>query len=63
MIESAILVLLGYIGVRNEFQIPLYILSISRSWLRTLSIYNFCGMYENKCNSIYADILMNCLPR
>jgi raffinose/stachyose/melibiose transport system permease protein len=54
--------LLGFTGIWNDFQTPLYVLNTTKYWPMTLAIYNFFGMYENDWNYIFADIVLTCLP-
>jgi len=53
---------LNFMGIWNDFIIPLYLLNRSRYWPMTLAIYSFFGRYEQEWNLVFANIVMTCLP-
>ncbi len=54
--------LLTFMGIWNDFMIPLYVLNRSSQWPMTLAVYNFFGQYQSEWNLIFADIVLTCLP-
>lgn len=53
---------LNFMGIWNDFTIPLYYLNNSEKWPMTLAVYNFFGMFENQWNLVCADITLTILP-
>lgn len=53
---------LNFMGIWNDFTMPLYYLNSSKKWPMTLAVYNFFGMYENQWNMVCADITLTILP-
>lgn len=53
---------LNFMGVWNDFTMPLYYLNNSRKWPMTLAVYNFFGMYERQYNLVCADIVLTMCP-
>jgi len=54
--------LLNFLGVWNDFLLPLYYLNNSANWPMTLAVYNFFGQYQQSWNLVSADILLTILP-
>ncbi|MEO8608851.1 MAG: carbohydrate ABC transporter permease [Chloroflexota bacterium] len=54
--------LLNFLGVWNDFLLPLYYLNNSANWPMTLAVYNFFGQYQQNWNLVSADILLTILP-
>lgn len=54
--------LLNFLGVWNDFLLPLYFLNSSAHWPMTLAVYNFFGQYQQDWNLVSADILLTILP-
>ncbi len=54
--------ILDFMGVWNDFTMPLYYLNNSEKWPMTLAVYNFFGMYERQYNLVCADIALTMLP-
>lgn len=53
---------LNFMGIWNDFTMPLYYLNNSEKWPMTLAVYNFFGMFENQWNLVCADITLTMLP-
>lgn len=53
---------LNFMGIWNDFTMPLYYLNHSEKWPMTLAVYNFFGMFENQWNLVCADITLTMLP-
>jgi raffinose/stachyose/melibiose transport system permease protein len=54
--------ILNFLGVWNDFLLPLYFLNNSGHWPMTLAVYNFFGQYQQDWNLVSADILLTILP-
>jgi raffinose/stachyose/melibiose transport system permease protein len=54
--------ILNFLGVWNDFLMPLYYLNSSANWPMTLAVYNFFGQYQQSWNLVSADILLTILP-
>jgi len=54
--------ILNFLGVWNDFLLPLYFLNNSTHWPMTLAVYNFFGQYQQNWNLVSADILLTILP-
>jgi raffinose/stachyose/melibiose transport system permease protein len=54
--------ILNFLGVWNDFLLPLYFLNNSTHWPMTLAVYNFFGQYQQDWNLVSADILLTILP-
>lgn len=54
--------ILNFLGVWNDFLLPLYYLNNSANWPMTLAVYNFFGQYQQSWNLVSADILLTILP-
>jgi len=54
--------LLTFMGIWNDFMLPLYVLNRASHWPMTLAVYNFFGQYQSEWNLIFADIVLTCLP-
>lgn len=55
-------VVLNFLGAWNDFVTPLYLLSDSKKFGMTNSIYNFFGEHFNDWNMIFADITLTIAP-
>lgn len=53
---------LNFMGIWNDFTMPLYYLNNSAKWPMTLAVYNFFGIFENQWNLVCADITLTILP-
>lgn len=54
--------LLTFLGIWNDFMIPLYLLNRSSQWPVTLAVYSFFGQYHSEWNLVFANIVLTCLP-
>ncbi|MCX7796597.1 MAG: carbohydrate ABC transporter permease [bacterium] len=54
--------LLTFMGIWNDFMLPLYVLNRASQWPMTLAVYNFFGQYQSEWNLIFADIVLTCFP-
>ncbi len=54
--------MLSFVGVWNDFLLPLYYLNNSAYWPMTLAVYNFFGQYQQDWNLVSADIVLTVLP-
>jgi raffinose/stachyose/melibiose transport system permease protein len=54
--------ILSFLGVWNDFLLPLYYLNSSANWPMTLAVYNFFGREQQNWNLVSADILLTILP-
>lgn len=54
--------LLTFMGIWNDFMLPLYVLNRASHWPMTLAVYNFFGQYQSEWNLIFADMVLTCLP-
>ncbi|MDR1807091.1 MAG: carbohydrate ABC transporter permease [Propionibacteriaceae bacterium] len=53
---------LGFLGMWNEFIMPLYFLDSTAKWPMNLAVYNFFGRFESKWNLVSADVLLTAAP-
>jgi raffinose/stachyose/melibiose transport system permease protein len=53
---------LNFVGIWNDFLLPLYYLNNSTYWPMTLAVYNFFGQYQQDWNLVSADILLTVAP-
>ena len=53
---------LNFVGIWNDFLLPLYYLNSSAYWPMTLAVYNFFGQFQQDWNLVSADILLTVLP-
>jgi raffinose/stachyose/melibiose transport system permease protein len=53
---------LNFMGVWNDFLLPLYYLNSSTKWPMTLAVYNFFGQFQMDWSLVSADILLTVLP-
>jgi raffinose/stachyose/melibiose transport system permease protein len=58
----AMLFVLNFLAVWNDFTMPLYYLNNSEKWPMTLAVYNFFGAFENSWNLVSADIVLTVIP-
>jgi raffinose/stachyose/melibiose transport system permease protein len=54
--------ILNFLGVWNDFLLPLYFLHHSAHWPMTLAVYNFFGQYQQDWNLVSANIFLTILP-
>jgi raffinose/stachyose/melibiose transport system permease protein len=54
--------LLSFIGIWNDFLLPLYYLNNTANWPMTLAIYNFFGQFQQDWNLVSADIVLTIIP-
>lgn len=55
-------VILVFMGVWNDFQWPLYLLSNSKMWTLPLSVFSFVSQYSSSWNLVSADLVLAALP-
>lgn len=53
---------LSFVGIWNDFLLPLYYLNNSNYWPMTLAVYNFFGQFQQDWNLVSADIVLTVLP-
>ena len=53
---------LNFLGVWNDFIMPLYYLNSSDYWPMTLAVYNFFGQFQADWNLVSADVLLTIVP-
>jgi raffinose/stachyose/melibiose transport system permease protein len=53
---------LNFVGIWNDFLLPLYYLNNSAYWPMTLAVYNFFGRFQQDWNLVSADIVLTVLP-
>jgi raffinose/stachyose/melibiose transport system permease protein len=53
---------LNFVGIWNDFLLPLYYLNNSAYWPMTLAVYNFFGQFQQDWNLVSADIVLTALP-
>ncbi|MBI5929907.1 MAG: carbohydrate ABC transporter permease [Chloroflexi bacterium] len=53
---------LNFVGIWNDFLLPLYYLNDSTKWPMTLAVYNFFGQFRQDWNLVSADILLTVAP-
>jgi len=54
--------LLSFIGIWNDFLLPLYYLNNTANWPMTLAIYNFFGQFQQDWNLVSADVVLTIIP-
>lgn len=59
---AATLIVLNFMGVWNDFIMPLYYVNSSSKWPMTLAVYNFFGMFQHEWNLVCADIVLTSIP-
>ena len=59
LVTSAVL---NFLGIWNEFLIPLYYLNSSTKWPMTLAVYNFFGQFQSDWSLVSADVVLTILP-
>jgi raffinose/stachyose/melibiose transport system permease protein len=52
----------SFMGIWNDFTLPLYLLNKSSMWPITLTVYGFFGRYARSWNLVFADIVICCIP-
>ena len=53
---------LNFLGIWNDFIMPLYYLNSSDYWPMTLAVYNFFGQFQADWNLVSADVLLTIIP-
>lgn len=53
---------LNFVGIWNDFLLPLYYLNNSAYWPMTLAVYNFFGQFQQDWNLVSADIVLTVIP-
>lgn len=53
---------LNFVGIWNDFLLPLYYLNNSAYWPMTLAVYNFFGQFQQDWNLVSADIVLTVMP-
>jgi raffinose/stachyose/melibiose transport system permease protein len=59
LVTSAVL---NFLGIWNEFLMPLYYLNRSTYWPMTLAVYNFFGQFQTDWSLVSADVVLTILP-
>lgn len=59
LVTSAVL---NFLGIWNEFLMPLYFLNRSTYWPMTLAVYNFFGQFQSDWSLVSADVVLTILP-
>ena len=59
LVTSAVL---NFLGIWNEFLLPLYYLNSSTNWPMTLAVYNFFGQFQSDWSLVSADVVLTILP-
>jgi raffinose/stachyose/melibiose transport system permease protein len=59
LVTSAVL---NFLGIWNEFLMPLYYLNSSTNWPMTLAVYNFFGQFQSDWSLVSADVVLTILP-
>lgn len=59
LVTSAVL---NFLGIWNEFLMPLYFLNSSTYWPMTLAVYNFFGQFQSDWSLVSADVVLTILP-
>lgn len=59
LVTSAVL---NFLGIWNEFLMPLYFLNSSTYWPMTLAVYNFFGQFQADWGLVSADVVLTILP-
>lgn len=59
LVTSAVL---NFLGIWNEFLMPLYYLNSSKNWPMTLAVYNFFGQFQADWSLVSADVVLTILP-
>lgn len=59
LVTSAVL---NFLGIWNEFLLPLYYLNRSTYWPMTLAVYNFFGQFQADWSLVSADVVLTILP-
>ncbi|MCB9423431.1 MAG: carbohydrate ABC transporter permease [Ardenticatenaceae bacterium] len=59
LVTSAVL---NFLGIWNEFLMPLYYLNSSKYWPMTLAVYNFFGQFQADWSLVSADVVLTILP-
>ena len=59
LVTSAVL---NFLGIWNEFLMPLYFLNSSTYWPMTLAVYNFFGQFQADWSLVSADVVLTILP-
>ena len=54
--------ILTFIGIWNDFLLPLYYLNNTANWPMTLAVYNFFGQFQQDWNLVSADIVLTVVP-
>jgi raffinose/stachyose/melibiose transport system permease protein len=55
-------IIFTFMGVWNNFTIPLYFLTDSRRWPLPLMVYRFFGQYQSSWNLVFADLVVTSIP-
>ena len=53
---------LNFVGIWNDFLLPLYYLNNTAYWPMTLAVYNFFGQFQQDWNLVSADIVLTVVP-
>ena len=54
--------IIAAIGVWNNFQVPLYLMSSSRQTTIPMTVFNFYGLYARSWNYVFAALTITILP-
>lgn len=53
---------LNFLGIWNDFIMPLYYLNNSDYWPMTLAVYNFFGQFQSDWSLVSADVVLTIIP-
>ena len=54
--------IIAAIGIWNNFQVPLYLMSSSKRTTIPMMIFNFYGLYSRNWNYVFAALVITVLP-
>ena len=56
------IMILIFMGIWNDINIPIYFLSNPSKWTMPMSVYGFFGRYSSNWNYVFADLTLTALP-
>lgn len=56
------IMILIFMGIWNDINIPIYFLSSPSKWTMPMSVYGFFGRYSSNWNYVFADLTLTALP-
>lgn len=54
--------IINFMGIWNDFMIPLFFLNSSEKWTMPLTVYHFFGRYSSEWNLVFADLMITAAP-